>query len=144
MTHSGRVAVHEKPDIWSDILEETGHQPHVVGVDEVGLEFVDGSPQVTGPGASIDGELILIESRKTSARVRHDIAHPGHGEIERLPAENQRVDAPGGKASDLRLRVVERHTDHSALIVTRNSRVADGGIEGDSATGQGWTLRKGV
>ncbi|MEJ2583296.1 MAG: hypothetical protein P8127_16965, partial [Acidobacteriota bacterium] len=118
--------------------------PHVVGVDEVGLECVDGSPQVTGPGALIGGELILIEGRETSAWVRHDIAHPWHREFEWLPAEDQRVDPFSAKASDLRMGVVQRYTDYRALIVTRSGRVADDGIEGDPATGQGWSLREGV
>ena len=136
LAEAGGVAVGDDRGLGREVLEQGRHQPHMVGVDEVGLEIVENRLQVSGPGAAVGIDLLVAELREPGARIRHDVAHPGNREVERRRPERQRMDTLGREPPDLRCGIVSGHADDGALRVSGHPGMSDKCIEGDAAAGQ--------
>ena len=98
----GRVTVGDDRGLGCEVLDQGRHQPHVVGVDEIGFEVVEDRPQVFGPGTTVGIDLCAGEPREPGARIRHDVTHAGNREVERRCSEHEGVDPVTAQTTNLR------------------------------------------
>ena len=108
----------------------------MVRVNHVGSEVRENRPQVIGPRSPVSRYLILCECRETSAWVGHDVTHAGHSEIERRPAELERVDLVSVQTPYLRSRFIDWHTDNHSLLMAGIVGMPDHRFKSDAASGQ--------
>jgi hypothetical protein len=78
----GGVAGGDHWNIWQDSACNSCHQPKVVAMDDIRRKFIGGMPNIFDKDLLVCQEFFFGQFAVNGTPIRHDITHPGYGEVE--------------------------------------------------------------